>query len=228
VAQNDFLCTTSAGNSPLPPLLAPESLSNLLQLSIAFGFSAAADVAGALVHPGKATAWLVSLWQFFRCLDSSHLNLGDAMVKPFWSGRLVDNISIFRCIQESSELCPQRVKRFRRSQIQSDINEGARMMKFATAAYGTGMIESAIHPDQVSTVEVSYTKTAIAAHCGIKKEDIKYMCVSEGGNMKLLRHFVAVDRKHHNVVLAIRGTLSVSGALIDMQAEDGTCLLILL
>jgi len=224
VAQNDVFSTQAAGSSPLPPLLAPKSLQNLLQVSIAFGLSAAADVANAIVHPAKATAWIVSLWQFFRYLDSSKLdkNLTDAIVKPFYGGRLVDNIHIYRKIQESAEHRVHRVKRFRRSQIQTNINEGSRMMKYATAAYGTGMIQASLESRGVHEKELETVKGAIAKHIGIKKADIKFMCVSEGGNMKLLRHFIAVDRKTRNVVLAIRGTLSVSGALIDMQAEDGT------
>jgi hypothetical protein len=97
-------------------------------------------------------------------------------------------------------------------------------MKYATAAYGTGMISASLQDREISTTELDRVKTAIAKHVGIRKNDIVQMCVSEGGNVLLLRHFIAIDRASRNVVLAIRGTLSVSGALIDLQAQDGTCL----
>eukprot|EP00957_Ditylum_brightwellii_P135729 10350175-Ditylum_brightwellii.AAC.1 len=35
--------------------------------------------------------------------------------------------------------------------------------------------------------------------------------------MKVLRHFVAIDRESKSIIIALRGTLSISGALIDMQ-----------
>lgn len=223
VAQNDLLAVSAAGSSPLPPLLAPDSLRQLIRVATAFGFSVAVDVLSALLNPGKAATWLVSLWQFFRFLDSSRLDndLQQAVVKPLYGGRLIDNINIYRKIFPDPSF--HKVKRFRRSQVQQQINDGSRFMKYATAAYGTGMIQASLESsDNVSAKQLETVKSAIAKHVGIKKSDIREMCVTEGGNVKLLRHFVAVDRKSHNVVLAIRGTLSVSGALIDLQADDGT------
>ena len=221
IAESDLLAVSSAGSNPLP---LPDNISSVFQASIAFTLSAVADVAGAIVNPAKATTWMVSLWQVFRFLDSSQLDhdLTNAIVKPFYGGRLVDNINIYRKIQEPWQERIHRVKRFRRGQIQQLVNEGARMMKYATAAYGTGMIQASLENRKVQTEELDNVKTAIAKHVGIRKNDIVHMCVSEGGNMLLLRHFIAIDRKSRNIVLAIRGTLSVSGALIDMQAEDGT------
>jgi hypothetical protein len=87
------------------------------------------------------------------------------------------------------------------------------------AAYGTEMIRSALdqeaHPHQFEN-----QMKAIAFHCNVEPEDIRILAVDYGGDMNMLRHFVAIDRTTQSVVLALRGTLSVSGALVDMQAMD--------
>lgn len=62
---------------------------------------------------------------------------------------------------------------------------------------------------------------AIAFHCDILPADIKIVDVDDGADVKILRHFVAVDEKSKSVILALRGTLSISGAFVDMQAMDG-------
>jgi hypothetical protein len=81
------------------------------------------------------------------------------------------------------------------------------------------MIRSALdreaHPH-----ELENQMKAIAFHCNVVPQDIRVLEVNDGGDMHVLRHFVAIDREISSVVLAIRGTLSVSGALVDMQAMD--------
>jgi hypothetical protein len=69
------------------------------------------------------------------------------------------------------------------------------------------------------------TKKNISKHIGLEDEDdIIAMFVKPGGSMLVLRHFLAVDKKKKAVVLAIRGTFSVTGILIDTQAAGGTLL----
>ena len=89
------------------------------------------------------------------------------------------------------------------------------------AAYGTEMIRSALdreaHPH-----ELDNQLKAIAFHCNIAPGDIRFLAVDEGGEMSCLRHFVAIDRTTRAVVVALRGTLSVSSAIVDMQAMDCT------
>lgn len=88
-----------------------------------------------------------------------------------------------------------------------------------SAAYGTEMIRSALdreaHPHELES-----RIKAIAFHCNIAPEDIRVLVANDGGDMSTLRHFVAIDRATNSVVLALRGTLSVSSALIDMKAMD--------
>jgi len=81
------------------------------------------------------------------------------------------------------------------------------------------MIRSALDRDADSE-EIDSHVEAIAFHCNIQPEDIRIMNVDDGGDMKVLRHFVAIDRENSSVVLALRGTLSISGALVDMKGMD--------
>jgi Lipase (class 3) len=87
-------------------------------------------------------------------------------------------------------------------------------------AYGTEMIRSALdretHPH-----ELENQAKAIAFHCDVAPADIRILSVDDGGDVNVLRHFVAIDRQTSSVVLAIRGTLSISGALVDMKGFDG-------
>lgn len=63
----------------------------------------------------------------------------------------------------------------------------------------------------------------ISQHIGVAKEDI-VMYVTPGGGMDVLRHFIAVDRTKKAVVLAIRGTFSVSEILVDCDGDTSKCL----
>lgn len=94
------------------------------------------------------------------------------------------------------------------------------------AAYGTEMVRSALDREACHS-EIDDNRKAIAFHCEISSDDIKILHVDDGGDMKVLRHFVAVDHTSKSVVLALRGTLSISGALVDIQAMDGTLHLLL-
>jgi hypothetical protein len=81
------------------------------------------------------------------------------------------------------------------------------------------MIRSALdreaHPHELET-----QMKAIAFHCNVVPQDIRVMEVNDGGDMHVFRHFVVIDREISSVVLAIRGTFSVSEALVNMQAMD--------
>jgi len=81
------------------------------------------------------------------------------------------------------------------------------------------MIRSALDRDAESHHLENQTK-AIAFHCNILPEHVQILYVDDGGDMKVLRHYVAIDHETKSVVLALRGTLSISGALVDMQGMD--------
>ena len=94
----------------------------------------------------------------------------------------------------------------------------------------TQKVEPAIPEDQLKDIYrvrgplARATRKYISKYLGLKEHDIIAMYVKAGGNMFLLRHFLAVDKEKKAIVLAIRGTFSISGCLIDAQMAGGTLL----
>lgn len=125
---------------------------------------------------------------------------------------------------------------FKEDVCKNIVKDAMRYARYATAAYGTAMISSA-ELLQVfgSKVEIpalekdskAMRQRSIAKYVGVKKDDISSL-TPPGGNMKVLGHFISVDHRQRSlgtgkqskgaVVLAIRGTFTISGLLIDAQA----------
>ena len=99
--------------------------------------------------------------------------------------------------------------------------EALRYMKYATAAYGSNMIAAA-EMGARGTFDTRFkaplTKTRISEHIGVPEDDIVLADVDYSGDVNNLRHFVAVDHAHKKVVLAIRGTFTLSEILVDVAA----------
>ena len=91
-------------------------------------------------------------------------------------------------------------------------------MKYATAVYGESMIRAAEMDvkgkwdNRLSRL----TKSRISDHIGVPEEDIVLMDVDYAGDSHHLRHFVAIDHANKKVVLAIRGTFSLSEVVVDV------------
>jgi hypothetical protein len=220
-AKNDILITGKAGIRRLP-FKPPSDIASAFRAAVAFGVSTSVDVIGTILDRNKMMKWLEAITEFKAYLDMSGVGdeLDEAIMKPLMQGRLLANVKILNGVQERmyadrgraiSESSPESLK--------VPLSEGRRFMRFATAAYGTGMIRSALD-DEASYQDLKEKKKAIAFHCGVDAQDIRILHGKDGDDMKVLRHFVAIDRKTKSVVLALRGTLSISGGLIDMQAMD--------
>jgi hypothetical protein len=143
----------------------------------------------------------------------------ESMMKPLLQGRLLDNSKMLNDMQRMQDT--ERVVRVKDKYLsdEMELEKGSVIMRFATSAYGVEMIKSAIDAE-VSVVDLESERQAISFHCNIGPDDVKLLKIKDGGDMMTLRHYVAVDHKHTSVVLALRGTLGISGALIDMQAMD--------
>ena len=106
--------------------------------------------------------------------------------------------------------------------LQDDIRHGHRLMRFATAAYGSEMVRSAIDVDIDASHfldDSSRPFRSIAIHTKLDENCIKFVHAGNDHDFDqhVLHHFVAVDHDQKSVVLAIRGTLSLSGAIVDIQ-----------
>jgi len=98
--------------------------------------------------------------------------------------------------------------------------EALRFMKYATAVYGNNMIAAA-EIDARGKFDTRFsplTRTRISEHIDVPEEDIIVVDVDYDGDGHYLRHFVAVDHAHQKVVLAIRGTFTVSEIVVDVAA----------
>lgn len=93
-------------------------------------------------------------------------------------------------------------------------------MRYATAVYGEAMIRAAeldvkgTFNNQLAPV----TRARISEHTGVPEEDIVLLDVDYDGDINHLRHFVALDHENQKVVLAIRGTFSLSEVVVDVAA----------
>jgi hypothetical protein len=230
-AKQDFMITTKAAYH-LPKYHPPSDIVSAFRGAVAFTLSVSADIISLLVDNKKMIKWMETLTELKSYLDASGVSseLDESIMKPLYSGRLLDNLKILSDIQ--GKLYHNRHVEVAQTtnidELKDPILIGHRMMRYATSAYGTEMIRSALDRE-VSVHEFlghddNYqVHKAIAFHSGISDvNDIRILEVNDGGDMHLLRHFVAIDRTSKSVVLAIRGTLSVSGALVDMTAMDGT------
>lgn len=140
-------------------------------------------------------------------------------MKPLLRGRLFDNLKMLNDVQEKVDTDRHTKARFKGNKgtdIDDIVRDGHRFMRWATAAYGVEMIKSAVDVD-VDAQELQCLEQAIALHCGIDTKDLRYVYSKDDGDKHVLHHFAAVDHKSKSVVLALRGTLSLSGAIVDVQ-----------
>jgi hypothetical protein len=230
MAKQDFMINTKAAYH-IPKYHPPSDMVSAFRGGIAFVLSVSADIVSLMIDNSKMMKWMETLTELKSYLDASGVSneLNESIVKPLYSGRLLDNLKILSDIQ--TKLYANRhidiAQTTNIHDLKDSILMGHRMMRFATSAYGTEMIRSAL--DREVTVheflghDDNYqVHKAIAFHSGIPNiNDIRILEINDGGDMHLLRHFVAIDHASKSVVLAIRGTLSVSGALVDMTAMDG-------
>jgi len=71
----------------------------------------------------------------------------------------------------------------------------------------------------IDTPSEFLTRELVSQHVGIPEKDM-IMFVKPGGSLKCLRHFIAVDHEKKEVVLALRGTYSISELLVDVSAVN--------
>jgi hypothetical protein len=216
----------------------------------AFLYSASSDVISAWLHPQKMLQWADALTQFRNYLQSSDMAsiLEEAILRPLYGGRLWDNLQLLQQWQEMNDdanpgtriLSPAHPILDNNNTPNTsndmkciwDVSLASHLMRFATAAYGAEMIKSAIDQD-VSVYDLMTERQAIALHTRIPESDIRYIHVQEGNPIRddnnsstahnhstTLRYFIAVDHSYRAIVLALRGTLSISGALVDLQGMD--------
>eukprot|EP00521_Asterionellopsis_glacialis_P008592 CAMPEP_0195285420 /NCGR_PEP_ID=MMETSP0707-20130614/3258_1 /TAXON_ID=33640 /ORGANISM="Asterionellopsis glacialis, Strain CCMP134" /LENGTH=503 /DNA_ID=CAMNT_0040344909 /DNA_START=249 /DNA_END=1760 /DNA_ORIENTATION=- len=100
------------------------------------------------------------------------------------------------------------------------LEDGQKYMRFATSAYGVEMIASArIKLNRMSSSSFnSSDEEFICLHTGVPDpKDIVVADMEYGGSTDSLRHMVVVDHERKAIVLAIRGTFSISEIVTDLE-----------
>ena len=91
-------------------------------------------------------------------------------------------------------------------------------MRYATAVYGEEMIAS-VQVALDGTVKhgpQDPLTTMVGLHVGVPPKDVVLTDMTRGGSMDCLNHMVVVDQANKAVVLAVRGTFSLSGVIVDL------------
>jgi hypothetical protein len=85
------------------------------------------------------------------------------------------------------------------------------------------MIRSAVDEDLDPSHFLDGPIRAIVAHTELEQKDLQFVYAGNENDydQHVLHHFVALNHAKKSLVLAIRGTLSLSGAIVDMQGMAG-------
>jgi len=216
----------------------PSGIVSTVKAGFGFVFNAAVDF---LTSPGqKVSEWGTASIALLGYLLYS--GIGRDLAQAFARPGAINDIRIMGNVQA-------RLKDVRHAQVATEevrnfpLKDAMWYMRYATAAYGMSMMESAERlitfdplanwtifrgPKRMVAKTMAWVfgswddvnKAKIQRYVNIKPYDLVYITpLYVGGSTELLRHFVAVDSKKKAVVLAIRGTFTVSGLVTDL---DGT------
>jgi len=100
-AKNDLLVTGKAGRRRVFAR-PPSNVASAVRGAFAFTFGVAADIVSVILDRSKMTQWWEAMAEFKAFLDASGVSdeLEEAISKPLWSGRLLDNVKMLNDIQE--------------------------------------------------------------------------------------------------------------------------------
>jgi hypothetical protein len=156
---------------------------------------------------------------FQRFLSTSGIDLE---LSPSLNHHLLRNVVILGRIHRilNAEKDRRTQAKVTRNQKIPSRAEALRYMRYATAVYGSTMIAAAEMDARgiVDTRLSPLTKTRVSEHINVPEEDIVLFDLDFGGDGQHLRHFLAVDRLHKKVVLAIRGTFNLAEVVVDVAA----------
>ena len=127
-ARQDMLVNNKAGLR-IPKFTPPSDFASAFRGAVAFGTSAAADIVSVCMDRTKMAKWFETLAEFKAYLDASGVGgeLEEAILKPLWRGRLLDNIKMLNDIQEEMYVDRCRaINIYSAAELQGPIQEGKR------------------------------------------------------------------------------------------------------
>merc|ERR1719223_160132 len=216
----------------------PRPLTAKLMGVVGFAANTVIDLV-TLPFNGKLGDWIDTSIKFLGYMMFS--GIGGELLEAFMDFNALENLIIISRVQgENNQVGDDDSRRARtafpsfpqgvgKSKFKDIMAYSVRYVRYATAAYGASMIDSA---DLLQTfgkkivvpiVEGASQNLRIRKTCrylNVKPEDILKMS-NAGGNMNVVGHFIAVDRPRGKlrgaIVLAIRGTYTLSGVKTDAQ-----------
>jgi len=153
----------------------------------------------------------------------------DGEITKVLSSNLLDHIVILGRIQQIllRGQDPRSIMTARsglRGASSPSMEDAYRYSRYAVAVYGDSVIQAS-KMDASGDIDVrlfgdeeEISRDRVATHIGVDAQDIALLDVSYSGSAKHLRHFVALDHEKKKVVLAIRGTFSLSEIIVDVAA----------
>ncbi|GFH49771.1 hypothetical protein CTEN210_06247 [Chaetoceros tenuissimus] len=193
---------------------------------------------------GKFGDWYDSSKKFFSYLMYSGVDR--ELLGAFLDAHAFENLLLIERVQRERNVVGDKNSRRARTamsslppnidqpMLKSIIKDSCRYVKYASAAYGVSMIASAdllqvynkkVSFDIISAASKNARTKKIANFVGVAPENIKAL-ENTGGSMKVLGHIIALDHRKTQlgakgaVVLAIRGTFTLSGLKVDAKAYD--------
>lgn len=221
----------------------PKPLASSLMGVVGFACNSIIDIL-TIPFNGKFGDWLDATKKFLGFMMYS--GVGSELLDAFADFNALENMLIIGRVQnERNDLGGEsRRARTAMSSLPANIDESmfkdiiadaSRYVKYASAAYGVSMIDSAdllqVYGKKVVVLPVipaaseKARKKKIARYVNVQPDDI-VSSSKPGGSMDILGHFVTVDKKKNRVggedngavVLAIRGTYTLSGLKVDASA----------
>lgn len=95
------------------------------------------------------------------------------------------------------------------------ISEAYKYMRYATAVYGESMMKASEMNTLGKLTFKRASRKRISDYVGIAEEDIVLMDIDFSGDAQHLRHMLTIDHAEKKVILAIRGTFSLSELVVD-------------
>jgi hypothetical protein len=173
-------------------------------------------------------SWRDTRQALSKFLEESGLQdeLSDGM-----NARLLSNLRVINAIQRKLYPFgrPNACRMDNPPAMMIDLPKAHRMMKFATAAYGPQVIANAVFEsgERMPPAPTASTRSAVMKHVGIENNDenIVVMDLDAGEDLEYLRHYCVIDHAHKAVVLAVRGTLSISSTMVNCAGycDDFLC-----
>jgi hypothetical protein len=164
----------------------------------------------------KAQEWKVTIDQLMQYLENS--GIGDELYRKL-NERFLTNLLLLRGLQEDATYQKIDSRTSNTSMSLPSLDEARRVIKFATASYGVHIMAAVEH--ELVAFEKPQLKASesllesICRYTGIPSVEDVWILEYED-TLESLRHVVTVDHARKQIILAIRGTLTLSGVVVDL------------